>query len=822
MKFWDYNITAKVASFFLLLSLITVAGVGGVTFNSAREALKQAAFNRLSVTATLKNQEISRWFEDQERDFILITKFPEIRQALNNILATQPSSPPFQTAYTTLSRYLTEVSQVKPNLSEIFVLDRSSRVIVSSNPEHEGRYETLASITYLEQVKPGDTFEPIFYFSSTTGKPSVTLATPLYDAAGARQGLLLANLNLDRIDQVVREQTGLGESGETYLVSSLVNENAFVSRSRSSIQSPSTSISSVGIDRAMQGVSGSGLYRNYAGMPVIGVYRWLENQDIALLVEMSQNEAFAPARQLAAILMLVGLGSVGILTIGVAWLTRQLEISRRQLETYSHQLEQKAQEANAANRAKSEFLASMSHELRTPLNAILGFTQLMVRDASIRPSQMENLQIINRSGEHLLTLINDVLEMSKIEAGHTVLNENIFDLHHLLDSLEDMLKFKAQSKGLQLSCERHSGVPRHVKTDEGKLRQVLINLLGNAIKFTQVGGVTLRVTRQQDTSSRQAIDSSPSSLIHLCFEVQDTGPGIAPEEMSSLFEPFAQAEAGRLSKQGTGLGLPISRQFVHLMGGEISVDSWVGQGTVFSFSISVHPVDTIATPTPHPHRTVIGLVPHQPRYRLLIVEDQWENRQLLVKLLKPLGFELREAENGKEGLTLWQTWQPHLIWMDMRMPVMDGYEATRRIKAQSQGHRSPIIIALTASAFDEERAAILATGCDDFVRKPAEESTIYHMLAQHLGVKYLYEETPQPVAPPSPVPKLVAQDLHRMPKEWIEQLHQAAIQVDGERISQLLASIPADCPELAAQLSELTNNFCFDEILDLTQGTPDV
>lgn len=616
MKFWEQNITAKVASFFLLLSLLTVGGVGGVAFNNARDALKQAAFNRLSVTATLKEDEITRWFEDQERDFFLVTQFPDIQQHLKTILSTSPTDRAFQASHATLVRYLTDVATIKPNLSEISVLDRSNRIIVSTNPVRQGQYEILASITYLETIKPGDTFDPIFYRSPKTGKPAVTLATSLYDQNGRRQGLLLANLNLDRIDQIVRERSGLGESGETYLVGALGHENTFISRT-SPLDPELAGSSSEGIDRAMQGISGSGLYRNYEGVPVIGIYRWLDNQDISLLVEMSQEEAFAPARNLAGAIMLVGLVAVGALTIGVSWLTRQLELSRQQLEDYSHQLEQKAQEASTANRAKSEFLANMSHELRTPLNAILGFTQLMVRDRGMNTTQMEHLQIINRSGEHLLTLINDVLEMSKIEAGQTTLNQSVFDLHHFLDALEDMLLLKAKSKGLQFSFTRSPNVPRYIQTDEGKLRQVLINLLGNAIKFTQVGEVRLRVNLLKDPPSPkptrykpaepssfsrsieppdQAPPSSrlshPAALIpppsslppsFLQFEIADTGPGIAAAEIDSLFEPFVQAEVGRSSKQGTGLGLPISQRFVRLMGGDISVHSVVGQGTIFTF-----------------------------------------------------------------------------------------------------------------------------------------------------------------------------------------------------------------------------------------------
>jgi len=310
-------------------------------------------------------------------------------------------------------------------------------------------------------------------------------------------------LNLDRIDQIVRERTGLGESGETYLVGSLVTKNAFISKDRNKTPDFPKGVSSQGINAAMSGISNQGLYPNYRGVQVIGVYRWLNEQDLALMVEMNQEEAFAPARRLAGTMMLVGFLSMGFLLIGVSWLTRQLKISGEQLENYSHRLEVKAKEAETANRAKSEFLANMSHELRTPLNSILGFTQLMTRDSSINASQLEHLEIISRSGEHLLTLINDVLSMSKIEAGLTTLNNNSFDLYTLLDSLEEMFQLKAESKALQLMFERRPEVPKYVHTDESKLRQVLINLLGNAVKFTQEGGVSLRVRIKEESKLQQ-------------------------------------------------------------------------------------------------------------------------------------------------------------------------------------------------------------------------------------------------------------------------------------------------------------------------------
>ncbi|MFN6558423.1 MAG: PAS domain S-box protein [Nostoc sp. ChiSLP01] len=485
--------------------------------------------------------------------------------------------------------------------------------------------------------------------------------------------------------------------------------------------------------------------------------------------------------------------------------------------------------AETANRAKSEFLANMSHELRTPLNSILGFTQLMSRDSSINASQLENLEIISRSGEHLLTSINDVLSMSKIEAGLTTLNKNSFDLYALLDSLEEMFQLKAESKGLQLIFERRPEVPQYVHTDESKLRQVLINLIGNAVKFTQEGGVNLRVrikeeSKLQPPENIQVIKNSHSSFCRLHFEVEDTGPGIAPAEIEKLFKPFVQTEAGWKSQQGTGLGLSISQQFVHLMGGNISVSSTLSQGTIFSFDLQISLAEEAETPIRQLKQRVIGLEANQPTYRILVVEDKWENRQLLAKILLSLGFEVRQAENGQEGVKLWQTWEPQLIWMDMQMPVMDGYEATKQIRATLKG-QATVIIALTASAFEEERFVILSAGCNDFVRKPFREEVILNMMSKYLGVRYVYAEKPLPkdeLTENSDLKLLLLKDiLAQMPAEWVTQLHQAALCTDEKLIFNLIEQIPEESALLANTLSDWVNNFRIDKVIDLTQPKSD-
>jgi two-component system sensor histidine kinase/response regulator len=517
-----------------------------------------------------------------------------------------------------------------------------------------------------------------------------------------------------------------------------------------------------------------------------------------------------------------------------------------QTQRQSEALQNAVLAADAANRAKSEFLASMSHELRTPLNAILGFSQIMSRDSSLSAEHQKNLEIINRAGEHLLCLIDDILEVSKIEAGRTTFNESSLNLLQLLDSLEKMLQLKAVSKGLQLRFEYGQGIPQYVKTDGGKLRQVLLNLLGNAIKFTQVGWVTLRVSLGCQLPAEEKTEltelTAESDKLTLHFEVEDTGPGIAPEEIHLLFEAFAQTEAGRKSQQGTGLGLPISQKYVQLMGGEIKVTSTNGQGSLFAFDIQIRSAGIEEVERGQPSRKVICLAPNQPEYRILVADDIANNRLLLVKILASIGFSVREAANGEEVVRCWKDWQPHLILMDMRMPVMDGYEATRLIRAESRqrgelqlaaagkgdsessrmlAEAKTIIFALTASAFEEQRQMILSAGCDDFLSKPFSAEVLLEKISEYLGVQYEWEQESETAEQnKAPADKLSDSELinllSEMPPEWVAQVGNAASEGSDDKVLELLKQIPAEKAELAGALRDLAENFQFAEIIKLT------
>jgi PAS domain S-box-containing protein len=468
------------------------------------------------------------------------------------------------------------------------------------------------------------------------------------------------------------------------------------------------------------------------------------------------------------------------------------------------------QSLQEANRAKSIFLANMSHEIRTPMNAILGFSQLMLRDQDLTPRQCQYLGTINRSGEHLLALINDILEMSKIEAGRTTLNLSTFDLPVLLKDLEMMFRVRTNEKKLAFSVEVIGDVPQYIVTDINKLRQVFINVLGNAVKFTEQGGIGVRVRA----------DDEEATGPFLRVEIEDTGPGISPDEQGKLFRQFEQTKTGQQTGTGTGLGLAISREFVRLMGGDITLNSQVGKGSVFVIRLPLKEGEAQAVGGKDKPRHVLSLQSGQATCRVLIADDIEDNRQLLEQLLAPVGFEIRLATNGAEAIREFEQWQPHLILMDFRMPVMDGHEAIRRIRAMDGG-QEPKIIAVTASALDENRQDLITIGADDFLSKPFREVELFQKIHDQIGVEYDYAEPPAGTAQDETT-ELTPDSLAGWPKDLIAPMREAVIRADLDQLLARIQDIDARDSHIAQELRRLAENFQYQKLLDLLspEGVP--
>lgn len=480
-----------------------------------------------------------------------------------------------------------------------------------------------------------------------------------------------------------------------------------------------------------------------------------------------------------------------------------------QIVNLNRQLAEAATEAGAANRAKSTFLSTMSHEIRTPLHVILGYAQLMLRDPSLGVDAKANLKIIGRSGDHLLALINDVLDMSKIEAGHTGLNLRTFNLSELLNDLAAMFRLRAETKALRFEMFVDAEDVDYVVADEGKLRQALINLLGNAIKFTSYGGITLHVTLEQRSGQ----------TLWLSIRVNDTGSGISNEEQTKLFELFSQSAAGlNTTQEGTGLGLAITRRHARLMGGDVTASSSPGRGSTFHLEIPiVRGAAEVAVRTTVPRRVLRLRAGTEPP-RILVVDDQINNRDWLVKLLVAVGFSVREADNGEAAIRAWKEWKPRMILMDVHMPVMNGLEATRRIKADPQGSETAIV-ALTASVLDEERQAVFESGADKFLTKPCREDELLEMIRSLLDLAYDYQEASGEDGPMvAGLPVLHADQLGQLPLKLLQELRDAIVSGNKKLLNRLIHKLSeSDHSGSASALQGLADSYQYDALSQLLE-----
>ena len=487
---------------------------------------------------------------------------------------------------------------------------------------------------------------------------------------------------------------------------------------------------------------------------------------------------------------------VGRLAAQLEGMRNSLALERQELKSQvrerTSELAASLLKAESANRAKSVFLANMSHELRTPLNAVLGFSQLLQRESGLSEEGRKSLATINRSGQHLLALINDVLEISRIEAGRVVIQLQAFDLLDLLAGIEEMIRGRAEGKGLAFRVEHAPLLPRYVVGDGPHLTQVLINLLGNAVKYTQCGEVRLSVACTQQ---------------EICFAITDTGCGISVEEQAKLFQAFYQTDGAIAQGEGTGLGLAISLEYTQLMGGRLEVQSQPEQGSTFTLTLPLPEAQDELVVVARA-RSIVGLEAGQEGLRILVVDDKEDNRELLKLLLEGIGFAVRTANDGQQAVESFQHWQPCFIWMDIRMPIMDGYAATRMIRSLPGGDAVKIV-ALTASVFEEDRAAVLAAGCDAMTFKPLEEDRLFAVMGELLGLRYRYAEA-EAVAPAQAANAL---DLSLLPAEMLQKLKAAAEALDMDEMKTLVAQIGTAHPSLAATLETLVQGYRFDKVV---------
>ena len=902
-KLFKKRLLLQLVGYFSVLSIVTVLLVAISANSRSREVLKRSLFDRLNVATSLKESQVNQWVDNQRRDVILMTQLPDLINNSEIAFIKDRESPEYKASIELLRKFMANISTIKPNMRQISILTNNGITVVSTDILKEGKYQALGNTTTYFTRDQSRIIVPNFYISAITGKPAMTFAAPISNKAGVRIGVVAVDLDLKGVDDIIRENAGLGVTGETYLVGRLNAKNVLISGAGSANEELTKDIKSEGITEVTRGKVGEGLYVNYKNVPVLGGYVWIDNLDLALLGEISQTEAFEPADRLARDILLIGLSSagilltavyliarrisqpilaiadaanqvsggnlnaqavvltedeIGVLAIAFNQMTSQLKMSGEQLADYSRTLEQKVEQRTSeikaiidnmvdglvvvdgenritqfnpaiagmigvsskavsaaknytdvfkeqaianlvantranpkqvfseefslpdrrtgkavatsiyrdidtsenaepitsylgtvilirditaekeVDRMKTDFISTVSHELRTPLTSVLGFAKLIQKklEESILPliqtddkkvnrsirQVTENIAIIVSEGTRLTKLINEVLDVAKIEAGKMQWNMDRLEITEVIDRAFAATSALFEQKGLEPIKAIAADLPK-IEGDKDRLIQVVINLISNAVKFTDKGCITCQV-KQQDQS--------------IVVSVTDQGVGISESDQPKVFEKFKQVGDTLTDKpQGTGLGLPISREIVEYHGGKIWVESELGKGSTFSFSlpIALEPDKSISDKDQIPSINFEILI-DQLRKRtshdqqidqqldtqnispknILVIDDDPSIRSLLRQELEARNYVVREAENGQEAIAKVREQRPDLITLDIIMQGITGYDVAAILKSDPATLDIPIIMVSVLE--DKEKG--LHLGIDSYVTKPLE------------------------------------------------------------------------------------------------------